>query len=213
MARSLMCKPSDWLDPHPSLGISLMDHLYNRLDGIYPNRWRAAFTGENAIANWRSAWAEAFIEEGITPHMIAEGIRSCRRKYDWPPSLTEFLKACKPTIDPESAFMEAVEQMANREHGTDRWTNPAIYWAAVEFGAFDLRHLSYTQAKARWNRIFNEKLSNSALDEVPPRREALPAPGEATTTSEEARRRLSELKAALTGGVAKAAIEALERQQ
>lgn len=182
METSLTLKRSEWLEPR-QIGdrkLSLMDHLFNRLDGMYPNRWRAAFADKSAIQNWTEAWADAFSNEGITPQQIADGVRQCSHVYDWPPSLTEFLKTCKPQIDAEGAFIEAVKQMRQRDNGTDRWTHQAIYWAAIEFGAWDLRNASWQVAKARWTRILDDKLGQK-LPQVPPRMDALPAPGKTVT--------------------------------
>jgi Replication protein P len=193
---SLMSQRSAWLDLRPigDRQLSLMDHLFNRLDGMYPNRWRASFTSEDAVQNWRESWAEAFVEEGITPHQVADGIRACRRQFDWPPSLTEFLKACKPHIDHEAAFIEAVKQMRQRDNGTDTWSKPAIYWAAVEFGSWELRQASWDRAKARWTRILDEQLAKGELPPVPPRMEALPAPGQASANPEKVRELIEGLR-------------------
>ena len=87
-----------WLQPHPTLGVSMMDHLYSRLDAMYPIRWRSAHPTEISVNNWRTTWSEAFEEERIMPHQIKNGITECRKMYDWPPSLTEFLKACATTV-------------------------------------------------------------------------------------------------------------------
>lgn len=76
-----------WLLRHTKLeGISLMDHLYNRLNGIYPNKFRSNFRDKQAIEDWKQAWAEAFDEEGVSPNDVALGIKNCRRMFDWPPA-------------------------------------------------------------------------------------------------------------------------------
>ncbi len=188
--RSAWLDARDWPD---GSRCSMMDRLYNRLDGMYPTRWRAAFADKVAISNWREAWAEAFDEEGITPTEIKRGIIECRRRHDWPPSLAEFLKACRPPIDYHAAFVEAVEQSRLREEGRDAWSNPAIYWAAVEFGSFDLRNLSYDVAKARWVKCIDGAIaairSGKKPDEVPKAALALPQPGARSISDEEARKR------------------------
>lgn len=196
---SLTLQRSAWLEPR-QIGdrrLSLMDHLFNRLDGMYPQRWRAAFPGEDSIRNWREAWADAFIDAGITPQQVADGIRACARQYDWPPSITEFLKACAPQLDAEAAFSEACEQMRLREDGRDQWSHRAVYWAAVEFGTWDLRNASWQTAKGRWTRLLAEKLAQQDLPEVPPRRDALPAPGQGSADPEKVRKLLAECKARL----------------
>ena len=175
-----------WLTTHPKLGITLMDHLFNRMDGSYPNRWRAAFANPQAIQNWREAWSEAFVEEGITPGEAADAIRNCRRMYDWPPSLTEFLRACRPSVDHESAFYEAVREIAKRQTNTDHWSHPAIYWAAVTMGV-DLTSNPYATIKNRWSKILAGELAKGAWDPIPKRVEALAAPGKAIATPEVAK--------------------------
>lgn len=87
-----------WLMVKPSIGMSLIDHLFNKLDGMYTGKWRAAFSGPSgaiAIANWKAAWAEALVERRISPEQVKRGLTNCLDMYDWPPSLTEFIKACK----------------------------------------------------------------------------------------------------------------------
>ena len=165
---------NSWLAQHPKLGISLMDHLFNRLDGMYPNKWRASFGSEQAIENWRQAWAEAFIEEGITPAAVQNGLRAARVKFPWPPSLPEFLTACRPDFDPEKAWHEAVRQMALRVSGKkDSWSHPAIYWAAVKF-SWELRTMSYPQIKARWESELEFQRKQPDWPEIPEPMVALP---------------------------------------
>jgi hypothetical protein len=187
-------KQSIWLEQHPKLGISLMDHLFNRFDGAYPNRWRAAFASEQAISNWRESWSEAFDEEGLTPQMISDGLKACRKSYDWPPSLTEFLKACKPQVNIDAAIYEAIEQMRKRQHGKDSWSNPAIYWAAVKVGEFDMISQSFSSIKPRFESALKKVLEGEVLP-VPARVAALPAPTAAESTREYGAQRLVEMGA------------------
>jgi len=194
-------KRNGWLESRKwpdGAACSLMDRLFNRMDGTYPNRWRSAFANQAAIANWREAWAEAFEEEGMTAEEVKRGIVECRKRYDWPPSLAEFLKACRPPLDYEATYLEAVEQLRRRESDSDRWSNPAVYWAAaVKVGSFDLTTSRYDQIKGRWKRALDEAINEiqegNLPNEVPKRRIALPAPGETTVSPEEAKRRLAEI--------------------
>lgn len=197
-------KRNGWLDPRQwpdGAACSLMDRLFNRLDGAYPNRWRAAFANQAAIANWREAWAEAFEEEGLTVEEVKRGIVECRRRYDWPPSLPEFLKACRPPVDYEAAFHEAVEQLRRRESDSDHWSSPAVYWAAVKIGGYDLQSSRYDQIKGRWKKALddaaNEIRAGVLANDVPKRLVALPAPGQITLTPEEAAERMAEIMAKL----------------
>ncbi len=168
---------SAWLDPHPRLeGLALIDHLFNRLDGLYPNRWRAAFASDKAIANWRIAWAEGLSDEGITAEEVRHGLRECRKR-DWPPSFAEFFKDCRPPVDFTAALLEAVEQMARRESNSDRWRHPAIYWAAAKIGAYDLGRKTLKELEPEWRKAFGDQLALGHWPEIPKRAPALPAPG------------------------------------
>src|SRR5205823_10890347 len=63
LAEAVTTRPySKWFEPHPGLGISLMDHLFNRLDGAYPHKWRANFPDPQSVDNWQESWVEAFEE-------------------------------------------------------------------------------------------------------------------------------------------------------
>ncbi|MBN3757189.1 hypothetical protein G3N95_29905 [Paraburkholderia sp. Tr-20389] len=171
-----------------------MDHLFNRFDGAYPNRWRAAFASEQAISNWRESWAEAFDEEGLTPQMISDGLKTCRKTYDWPPSITEFIKACKPQINVDAAIYEAIDQMRARQRGKDKWSHPAIYWAAAKVGEFDIISQSISSLKPRFEAALKAVLAGEVLP-VPERVPALPAPTAAESTREYGAQRLEELGA------------------
>jgi hypothetical protein len=169
---------SAWLDPHPRLeGLALIDHLFNRLDGLYPHKWRSAFANDQAVANWRISWAEGLADEGVTAEEVRHGLRQCRKR-DWPPSFAEFFNDCRPPIDFTSALIEAVEQMARRDSGSDRWSHPAIYWAAVKIGSYDLSRKTLKELGPEWNKAFSDQLALGKWEAIPVRPPALPAPGQ-----------------------------------
>lgn len=187
---SLLTSPqaSNWLAVHPKLGISLMDHLFNRLEGLYPSRWRAAFSSEGQIQNWREVWAEAFIEDGITPAAIQTSLAAVRRKYPWPPSLPEFLAACRPEIEPERAYHEAIVGIRSRECGKKgEWSHPAIFWA-MTYLQYELRSSSYPQVKTRWEIALEREIKKNQWPEIPEPMTALPAPPEKPADPEAAER-------------------------
>jgi hypothetical protein len=188
---------SKWFDPHPKLeNKSLMDHLYSRLDGLYPQKWRANFNGPESIENWSVVWAEAFEEEGISPAAIKGGLKACRSKFDWPPSCAEFIKACKPAVDPMTAYYEAIAGVKAREKGeVGNWSHPAVYWAAISVSAFDLKNSAYSQIRGRWEQALSEQMAKEEWPAIPAAMIALPAPGRADLSAEEAVKRIAELRA------------------
>lgn len=152
----------------------------------FTDQWRGVTPGE-----MRTVWSIAL--GGYTNDEVQRGLKVCMT-HIWPPTLPEFLLWCRPSIDYEIAFFEAVKQMRNRDAGNDTWSQPAVYWAAVEFGAWDLRQASWDRVKVRWTRILEEQLAKSNLPPVPPRMVALPAPGKATASMETVREQLNALR-------------------
>lgn len=148
-----------WLEIHPNLGISIMDYLFNRLDGAYLHKWRKDFQSPQAVDNWAESWAEAFEAESITLEDIATGLNACRSRFDWPPSCAEFIKSCRLSIDPIVAYHEAVEGFLARERGEiGHWSHPATYWAAMCISVFDFRTQSYAQIKSRWEKALRDQV-------------------------------------------------------
>lgn len=185
-----------WFAPHEKLdGKSLMDHLYNRLDGAYPHKWRSNFPSQQAIDNWSVSWAEAFEEEGITPAGVKAGLKACRSRYDWPPSCAEFIKACKPSVDPLVSYYEAVAGVTARDKGEmGEWSHPAVYWAATKM-AFDLKSMTFSAVKERWNKALDEEMGKGQWAEIPQPMIALPAPGKTELSKEKATQMLREIGA------------------
>lgn len=201
---------SQWFETHEALGISLMDHLFNRLDGAYPHKWRSNFANQQAIDNWMESWVEMFEEENITPAMVREGLNHIRKRCDWPPSCAEFIKACKPSVDPMVAYYEAVAGVQARaagEFGT--WSHPAIYWAAMPM-AFELKEQTYSQVKVRWERSLARQMGRSEWDPIPQPMVALPASGKGELSREKAEQMLREVNAA---GVGKAVSTGIDHKR
>ena len=181
-----------------------VDEIFKRFRGRFGNRFFAEFsTGrltaekqDEGIMNAKQVWAEELA--GFAPEEIKRGLSA---QYDYLPDCDKFKLACRPTIDYEQAFCEAVQQMQKRKENKDKWTNPAIYWAAVELGN-DLNNYPCQSIKARWRSAFDkakEKIVKGDLpNSVPQRLVAIPAPGKSTVSKEEAEKRFAEVKAILS---------------
>lgn len=169
-----------WLTTSPMFrGLSPIDYLYNKLSILYPKRWAEQFRNETEIEIWKTGWSEEFEIEKFTFDEIALGLKNCKKLHDWPPSFPEFLKACRPAVDYEGSFYEAVEQMRLRDEGRDKWSHPAVYWAAVKLGN-DMKSTVYLNIQNRWRAALDEAFeriqSGLIPNQVPVRRERLPAP-------------------------------------
>lgn len=166
---------------------------------LYPKRWETQFDSVEHLEAWKQCWGEELDERGVTFDEVKRGLARCIELYDWPPSFPEFLKACRPALDYEVAFYEATEQMKLRADGNDRWSNPAIYWAAVKLGV-DM-NTAYCNIKKRWQKALdeaNENIATGVLPKaVPVRKLALPAPPKSKSMSPVALAELEKMKAIL----------------
>ena len=169
---SLMANVQHWRSPMSQLdGISMIDHLFNRFDGMYPNVFKANFKNHDAMENWKNAWAEGFIEDGVTLQEIKGGLVYSRREYDYPPSYAKFLKACR-YCDYETLFIEAVKGHGKRAHNEKYdFKYPVSYFAGVRFGVYDMRNSVYKDVKERWKNCV-DTVMRKGFGEVP---EVLPA--------------------------------------
>lgn len=160
-----------------------IDALYQKLSTLYANRWEAQFRSEHQVDLWKECWAEELDELEVTFDEVKQGLKRCLELYDWPPSFPEFLKACRPALDYEACFYEAVEQMRLMADAKDKWSSPAVYWAAVKLGN-DMSSDVYLNLKKRWktalDQVINDIASGVLPNEVPVRRERLEPPKRAS---------------------------------
>ncbi|MCW5597675.1 MAG: hypothetical protein KIT80_23495 [Chitinophagaceae bacterium] len=161
-------------------GQSAIERLFEKFAFYYSTKWQSCFKSPAELSSWMDAWAEELDERKVTFDEAKIGLDRCIELYkDWPPTFPQFLEACRPSINYESAFYEAVEQMRKRDEGKDAWTNPAIYWAAVALGG-DIMGTVYANVKGRWkaalDKATEEVKTNPMMQEIPKRMTALPAP-------------------------------------
>lgn len=154
--------------------IEWIERMFARFAAYYGARFHDMWGGQR-LDDVLAIWADELAD--FTPEEVTRGVAAARQAK-FPPTLPEFIAMCRPGLDAEAAFGEAVQQMALRDQGRDRWSHPAIYWAAVTVGAFDLRNASWSAIKVRWARVLQAELAKGEWPPVPPRLDALPAPGQ-----------------------------------
>lgn len=187
-----------WTGPREKLkGMSALDQLFNRLDGMYPGTWRQKFANEQSLQNWKDECLTVFAEEGITLEQVADGLRTCRRRYpDWPPTVPQLAEACNPSIDPVAAYHEAIAGLEARGKGEmGVWSHPAIYWAASGLSR-ELAMQPGQFMQDRWAAALKAQLARGAWEPIPAPRLQLAAPGKSQTAPEQAQRMLAQLGAA-----------------
>lgn len=175
---------------HTPLPERWIERLFERMEGYYGARFADQWRGIDPAAMKR-CWADELGE--LTRDEIAAGVAALKTR-DWPPTLPEFLKLCRPPTDARADWAEACEQMRVRvAGGADRWSRPQVYWAAVAVGLHDLNGMAWEQIRVRWERA----LANAGGEAVPEFRAALPAPGSQSVPRDEAKKRVASLHAAV----------------
>jgi hypothetical protein len=177
-----------------------MDWLFGQLHGLFGNKlldgWRSGHVvdgKDTGIENMKTIWGEKIRSNELRMSDIKRALAGAER-LKWPPTWGEFLELCRPAINVDAAIYEAVEQMRARQTGADVWTDPAIFWAAVKVGEYEVSSLSFSQLKPRFEAALAKVLESEVLP-VPAWVPALAAPGASVSTKEYGRKRLEELGA------------------
>lgn len=132
--------------------------------------------------------------DGYTPNEIQRGIIAMENK-DWPPTLPEFKKMCRPPVDAMPAYYEALAGLEARGKGeAGTWSHPAIYWAASSMRV-DLMAQPYAQIKDRWATVLAGQMNMGAWADIPPPRVMLPAPDQSANARQHAQEMLRKLGA------------------
>lgn len=186
------------------LPLSWVERMFAKFEDRFGNLWLQRYAGI-PMTRVMQTWSDDLSD--LASDQIKRGVDSTRA-LKFPPTLPEFRELClQSAIDTQVAFEEAVEQLRIRHSdGEDHWSHPAIYWAAVRIGDFDLRNATWRSIEKRWTAYLNEALANADLPPVPPRRVALVAPGKTMVSPEVAKARCEELKQMMTGLASKMAM-------
>jgi hypothetical protein len=109
-------------------------------------------------------WATQLGE--FTPSEIQTGVTGLSGR-DWPPSLPEFKKMCRPPLNALSAYYEAIRGLQARRQGKlGQWSHPAIFWAATPM-AFDLESQTWAQVQPRWQAQLTHQLAQERWEPIP----------------------------------------------
>lgn len=165
-----MTQLSTSINPIPD---SWIDALFAKMLALYGNKF-ADMWRESSMQSIKSVWAQELSK--LTREEIARGANALITQ-DWPPTLPQFIKLCRVEINPLTAYYEAVNGAVARDKGEmGHWSHPAVFWAMVTVGAFDLKNQTYTQIKSRWESCLAEQIARGKWDDVPAPAIALPAP-------------------------------------
>ncbi len=199
-----------WIQPRGADKQSAITKLWLRFSGMYPRKFSSLFKEPHLIDNWKQVWSEGLASEGITGDEVGKALQLCLTRFDWPPELPEFIQLCRPPIEPESAYFEALRMMRYRfsdneqEKSLEVWSNPAIFYAANRIGFHDLKLVPFEKISKRWRSELADAEAKVRAGiypiTVPERKLELPKP-ERPFDAEKARENIKKLRGIIASGV------------
>ena len=152
---------------------SWVDALFLKMLNFYGSKFKLMW-GESDLAHVKLIWQQELSK--LTKEEIARGANDLINQ-EYCPTLPQFIRLCKPTINFQAAYYEALTGVYARKKGEiGIWSNPAIYWAMVKVGAFDIENMTYQQISGRWENALQGELDKGAWGDIPKPSIALPAP-------------------------------------
>lgn len=165
--------PTTSLTSTDALPQSWVERIFDVMLATFGKKFIDQWVGvdpEKLQAHWAAKLA------GFSTAELKRGVDALE-KQTFCPTLPEFMKLCRPPIDPLAAYYEAVEGIAVRERGeVGTWSHPAIFWASVAIGAHDLKNSTYSQIKPRWENALRAEIDNGKWVDIPAPVLSLPAP-------------------------------------
>lgn len=171
--------PDDWIE-----------RLFRKMEDRYGAMWADRY-GAFPRQRVKETWAEDLAD--LTNSELARGF-AASKNLKFPPTLPEFRELCRPPINPEASFAEAVKQLRLRKEGLDTWRHPAIFWAAQSIGEHDMNQ-PWQVIKTRWVAALSEMLAEPTLPKIEPyvQQAKLPSPGQTSIAPDEAKKRIGEI--------------------
>ena len=158
------------------MGTLAVERLFQRMHGQLGVKISELFKGVPSSLV-QSEWALGLA--GFQPQEIERGLEALRAR-PFPPVLGEFARMCRPALDPEIAWREAVAGMAARANGeVGDWSHPAVYRAARQV-QFELRTTTFAQSRNVWSVILSREFAAGWGDAVSPPAARLEAPKRTT---------------------------------
>jgi hypothetical protein len=142
----------------------------------------------------KAEWAEALA--GYNASELSRGLKACQTRA-FGPTLGEFLRLCRPALDPEVAWAEAQAATQQRAQGAiGEWSHPAVYRAARDF-EHELRTGTYRQFRKAWEWRLDREFSKGWQEDVQEPVQAIPHNPRTRSATAAEREHLTRLRKAL----------------
>lgn len=179
----------------PAVPETWVEAIFTRLHAQLGSKVADLYAGVPAQAV-KAEWAEALA--GFDSREIRRGLKCCQTRV-FAPSLGEFLRLCRPALDPEVAWLEAVAGTQLRAQGhVGDWSHPAVYRTAREF-EHELRTGTYRQHRKSWEWRLELEFRKGWQQDVPKPPQTIQRQPATRGPSVQERERLTTLRNAMVG--------------
>jgi len=170
MSKQLSSISTNW--PSDAMPKHWVESLFEKMLFEYGKKFSDQWGGADA-EGLKLHWGHRLAD--LMPNELKRGV-SLLDSRDWPPSLPEFKKMCRPGVDSVVAYYEAVAGVQARSRGEmGEWSHPGIFWAAAPM-TFDLLNQTFSQVKARWELALAAQMEKGEWAEIKAPLIELPAP-------------------------------------
>lgn len=149
--------------PPDALPQAYVGRLFERLAGQLGPKMMDIYVGMNhELVQYE--WATGLA--GFSKEELKRGLASCQHRK-FAPNLGEFAHLCRPSLDPEIAWDEAVAGLAARSRGEAWvWPHPAV-WRAAAAMSHEIRTSVYRLCRIRWDYRLRTEFAAGWGDGVP----------------------------------------------
>lgn len=156
-------KPTSLAEAQP-IPRKLIAEVFDRLKAQLGGKMADLYAGAD-LRLVQDEWAAGLA--GYHPTELERGVASCRERA-FAPTLGEFLRLCRPAVDPEYAWLEAADCLRQRDAGeSGDWSHPAV-WRAASQMAPEVRSGNWRSHRTRWTYTLRKEFAQG-WGEAPPK--------------------------------------------
>lgn len=160
----LTLPPTASLDGIRPIPLRRVEDIFERLTAQLGKKFTDLWTGGNS-EHIKTEWADGL--SGFRGREILRGLKACQTRV-FAPTLGEFIRLCRPALDPEIAWLEARAGLLARRSGQlGEWTHPAVFRASQEL-PYQLLNQSPKEHRKAWEWTLQREFDKGWLDDVPP---------------------------------------------
>lgn len=163
-ATPLTSPPTASLDGVRPIPLRRIEDIFERLNAQLGKKFTDLWTSANP-EHIKTEWADGLA--GFRGREILRGLKACQIRV-FAPTLGEFIRLCRPALDPEIAWLEARAGLQARRDGLlGEWSHPAVFRVSQIF-PYELTNQSFKECRKSWEYRLQREFDKGWLDDVPP---------------------------------------------